>query len=79
MTIINSFEKNTQRLLLGILIGVLCSNPGALFANEIQPPLVSEKGSELAADVRGTSDRKGRLVTGNGDLGVVLGRRSRRH
>ena len=73
MTIINNpFNMNTQSLLPAVFLSLLCLNLGTLFAEEVQPPIVSEKGSELAASVRGMSDRKGRLVTGNGDLGVVL-------
>jgi len=63
---------NTQSFLPAVILSILCLNLGTLLAEEVRPPLVSEKGSELAASVRGTSDRKGQLVTGNGDLGIVL-------
>jgi len=65
-------NMHAKKILPAVVLSLVCLNLGALFAEEVQPPLVSEKGSELAATVRGTSDRKSRLVTGNGDLGVVL-------
>jgi len=68
----SSFSMNTQSFLPAVILSILCLNLGTLLAEEVRPPLVSEKGSELAASVRGTSDRKGQLVTGNGDLGIVL-------
>jgi len=57
---------------LGIFCSLLWANFTLLSAEEITIPKASVKGPELADKVHGVSDRKGRLVTGNGDLGVVL-------
>ncbi len=62
-------QPTYARAIIGF--GVLCLNLGNLLADEVPPPIVSEKGPELAGAVHGVSDQKRPLLMGNGDLGVV--------